>query len=152
MVGDTSITLLLFLLRLLFLVILYGFLGLLAWLVWRELKQGSRAAARMPLVPRGARLTMIAAGESGYATGRHFVLDAVTTIGRDLSNDIVIADDYASMRHARIERQEDERFWLVDVGSSNGTLLNGRAVRPNDPIPLDPGDVLTIGNVKLKME
>jgi pSer/pThr/pTyr-binding forkhead associated (FHA) protein len=76
----------------------------------------------------------------------------VTTIGRDLSNDIVVADAYASTRHARIERQGDGRFWLEDVGSSNGTLLNGQLLRPNNPVPLDSGDVISIGkNVQFKM-
>ena len=143
---------LLFALRIAFLVLLYGFLLVLAWLVWRELKRGSATGVASERgAPRGARLMVVAAGDSGYAEGRQFPLQAVTTLGRDLGNDIVIADSYASAYHARVERQSDNRFWLVDVGSSNGTLLNGQRVRPNDPMLLDPGDVISIGKVQLKV-
>lgn len=144
-------TVLLFVLRIAFMLLLYGFLLLVVWMVWRELRRGSEADVAAPQAPRGARLTVVAAGDSGYAEGRQFELQSITTIGRDLSNDIVIADDYASSRHARIERQGDGRFWLVDVGSSNGTLLNGQRIRENDTIPLDPGDVIGVGKVQLKV-
>ncbi|MBA3532518.1 MAG: FHA domain-containing protein [Ardenticatenales bacterium] len=144
-------TMMLFGLRIAFMLLLYGFLGLLAWLVWRELQQGSRAPQNVRTAPRGERLTVVAAGDSGYAEGRQFPLQSITTMGRELSSDIIIADSYASSKHARIERHSDGRFWLVDVGSSNGTLLNGQQVRANDPIPLDPGDVISIGKVQLKM-
>lgn len=145
-----STTVLLFVLRVVLLVALYLFLGTLAWLVWRDLRRGTSVAEQSG-APRGSRLTVIASGESGYAEGRQFPMRAVTTMGRDLSNDIVIADSYASTRHARVERQEDGRFWLVDLGSRNGTFLNGQQVRPNVPVPLDGGDVIKIGKVELKV-
>ena len=142
----------LFILRIVFLLILYSFLLILAWLVWRELKRGSTATpdgARTS--SRGERLTVVTSGESGYAEGHVFPLQSITTIGRELSNDIVIVDDYTSAQHARIERHGDGRFWLVDIGSSNGTRLNGQTIRPQDAIPLDPGDVVAIGKVELKV-
>lgn len=143
---------LLFILRIAFLFLLYGFLIVLAWLVWREIRRGSAVGARTARVSSGGeRLTVVAAGESGYAEGQVFPLRSVTTIGRELSNDIVIVDGYTSAQHARIERHEDGRFWLVDVGSSNGTKLNGQTIRPQDAIPLDPGDVVAIGKVELKV-
>ncbi len=141
----------LFSLRLVLIVLLYAFLALMAWLIWRELKQASAATPSASAAPRGARLTVVASGDSGYAEGQQFPLQAVTTLGRDLSNDIVIADGYASSRHARIERRDNGRFWLIDVGSSNGTLLNGQSVRPNAPAALDPGDVIAIGKVEIKV-
>lgn len=145
-------TITLFVLRIVLILLLYGFLAMLAWLIWRELRRGVTAPQRTdnPTI-RGARLTVVAAGKSGYNEGRQFGLETVTTLGRDLSNDIIVTDDYASSRHARIERQEDGRFWLVDVGSRNGTQLNGRRIGANDPMPLDPGDVISIGSVELKV-
>jgi pSer/pThr/pTyr-binding forkhead associated (FHA) protein len=151
MIWQESLSLLLFLLRILFLVLLYGFLGILAWLVWRELKQGSTIAQGAQAPAHGPGLTVVRSGDSGYGEGRVFELDTITTLGRDLSNDIVISDSYASSRHARIELQSDDRFWVVDVGSSNGTLLNGQPLRANTPVPLDRGDVLSIGTVELQM-
>jgi pSer/pThr/pTyr-binding forkhead associated (FHA) protein len=151
MIWQESLSVLLFLLRILFLVLLYGFLVTLAWLVWRELKQGSAISQGAQAPAHGPRLTVVQSGDSGYAEGRVFNLDTITTLGRDLSNEIVISDSYTSSRHARIELQSDERFWIVDLGSSNGTLLNGQSLRPNTPVPLDRGDVLSIGTVELQM-
>ena len=75
----------------------------LAWLAWRELKQGSAVSASPERgAPRGARLMVVAAGDSGYAEGRQFPLAAITTLGRDLGNDIVIAD---SVDAPEIDRQ-----------------------------------------------
>ena len=49
-----------------------------------------------------------------------------------------------SRRHARIE-QEGDRFYLTDLGSVNGTKLNGRRVPPNERMPLWNGDVIEFG-------
>ena len=51
-----------------------------------------------------------------------------TTIGRSARADICIADAFASRLHAEV-RQEGDSFWLVDLGSANGTRLNGAAGR-----------------------
>lgn len=150
--GNAEMSLLLLALRVVFLLLLYGFLGILAWLVWRDLKRGSSGTLPAQQRAGGAHLTVVASGDSGYAEGRQFELGAVTTIGRDLSNDIILGDAYASSHHARVEWHEDNRYWLVDVESSNGTMLNHRKIRPHDPYPLDPGDVISIGKVQLKME
>src|SRR5688500_10623207 len=137
-------TITLFVLRIVLILLLYGFLGILAWLIWRDLRRGVTPAVQSDApTTRGARLTVVAAGKSGYNEGRQFGLQTVTTLGRDLSRDFIVTDDYASSRHARIDRQEDGRFWLVDVGSRNGTLLNGRRILANAPMPLDPGDVIS---------
>ncbi|MCZ7574818.1 MAG: FHA domain-containing protein [Ardenticatenaceae bacterium] len=146
--------LLIFALRILFLLLLYGFLGLLVYLIWRDLKARSRPAGHeastIAQVPRGPRLTVIASGETGLPEGRQYPMGSITTLGRDLANDITIADSFASSRHARIEQREG-RFWLEDLGSTNGTHLNGAQLAPYDPVPLDPGDVISIGQTRFKV-
>ena len=47
-------------------------------------------------------------------------------LGRAASNHIVVADDRASRRHAMVQAQSHGEFWLIDLGSANGTYLNGR--------------------------
>ena len=64
------------------------------------------------------------------------------TIGREAFNDIVIYDPEASRRHAQISFQE-ERYVIEDLGSTNGTYVNGR--RLNSATPLHNGDVIEIG-------
>jgi FHA domain/SPFH domain / Band 7 family len=74
------------------------------------------------------------------------------TIGRELDNTLVVADDLCSRRHARIECRstaEGERIYqLTDVGSSNGTLLNGQRLVPNQPVRLKTDDRIKIGAVE----
>jgi len=64
------------------------------------------------------------------------------TIGREAFNDIVIHDGEASRRHAQISFQEG-RYILEDLGSTNGTYINGRRV--STPTPLHNGDVIEMG-------
>jgi len=69
-------------------------------------------------------------------------------IGRRAGNDLVLSDYGASRDHSRIER--DGGSWrLVDLGAANGTYLNGRRLAANSPEPLEPGDEIQIGRVKL---
>jgi len=63
------------------------------------------------------------------------------TIGRRAENDIVIADDFASGRHARIG-YADDGWYIEDLRSSNGTLVNGQQVARQ---ALQHGDLILIG-------
>jgi len=62
-------------------------------------------------------------------------------VGRASDSDLVIEDRFLSRRHSRIFRR-DGRLMIEDLGSRNGTLLNGGPVR--DPVPLELGDVIKI--------
>jgi len=63
-------------------------------------------------------------------------------IGRDLGNDLVVNDAEVSRRHARLVLQAGG-FVLEDMGSTNGTTVNGQ--RLLGPYILRPGDVITLG-------
>ena len=66
---------------------------------------------------------------------------------RAISPDIAIDfDDAVSHRHALIDRQPDNTFILRDIGSSNGTQLNGVELKPMVDSPLKDGDEITIGH------
>lgn len=69
------------------------------------------------------------------------------TIGRSPGNSIVIDDRLVSRRHALIHRQDMNEYWLVDLGSGNGSFVNGRRV--SLPTHLTEKDVLTFGETKL---
>lgn len=133
--------------RLALLVLLYGFVGLIAWLIWRDLAQERRPAAHTPESPH---LIVASSETDDLLEGQTFPLTPVTTLGRDLSNDVVIPDSYVSGAHARIERRND-RWWVEDLGATNATQLNGQPLRPNSSTPLDPGDVLRIGRAEFKV-
>lgn len=87
---------------------------------------------------------------SGDAGGQRFPLDQPRiTIGRTRSAHICISEVNVSRLHAVIQAQQG-RFFLLDLGSTNTTCLNGR--RLDRPVPLAPGDVITVGDVQLRYE
>lgn len=77
---------------------------------------------------------------------RTFALDGRTlVIGRSAQSDLVLADVRASRRHARLANQGGHLV-LTDLGSSNGTLVNGRSVRE---VAVGAGDEIRIGDAVL---
>ncbi len=71
----------------------------------------------------------------------------VTTLGRAASCQVVLDNDFTSRRHAQIVRR-DEVYWLRDLGSKNGTLLDGQMV--THEALLTDGAEITIGPVVLR--
>jgi pSer/pThr/pTyr-binding forkhead associated (FHA) protein len=63
-------------------------------------------------------------------------------LGRDLANEITISDPEVSRHHARFSRR-DESIFLEDLGSTNGSFLNGERI--SSPQQLRGGDVITFG-------
>ena len=78
----------------------------------------------------------------GEDAGRQTPLDGSIEIGRDASNGLVLDDDQASRRHARVSAQGDHAM-VEDLGSSNGTYLNGQPIEGDRT--LRPGDRLRVG-------
>ena len=87
------------------------------------------------------RLEVVAA--MGLEPGTEIDLSGGATLGRADSADITVDDAFASSVHARIFPRGDFMF-IEDVGSTNGTFLNGRQVRR--PEQLKPADTIRIGD------
>ena len=66
------------------------------------------------------------------------------SIGRAPGNQLVLTDEKASRKHALIHRQGEHEYWLVDLGSSNGSYLDGRRV--SQPMALRDGSAIRIGS------
>jgi len=131
-------------LRLLFLGLLYAFL----WSVVRVLLRDLRAAAREPGAALG-RLAVLSSPSGEPAVGATFNLDAVTTLGRDVNNAIVLEDDFVSTNHATLTFRG--RAWYVeDVGSTNGTFVNGTRIEGLSPLAF--GDELQLGQVRFRLD
>jgi hypothetical protein len=130
--------------RLLFLALLYLFLLRIA----RALVGDLRAAAREPGAELG-RLVVVASPGGEPAEGTSLALDAIATIGRDVNNAIVVEDPFVSAEHAILTFRG--RAWYVeDLGSTNGTFVNGSPVEA--VLPLGFGDVVQVGQVRLRLE
>ena len=131
-------------LRLIFLAMLYAFL----WLVVRALIRDLRAAAREPTRELG-RLVVVASPSGEPLAGTAFALDAITSLGRDVNNSIVLDDEFVSTTHAALTYRG--RAWYVeDLGSTNGTFVNASQVDGLAPIAF--GDEIQIGQVRLRLE
>jgi Inner membrane component of T3SS, cytoplasmic domain/zinc-ribbon domain len=99
-------------------------------------------AAVSSLAPGTALLVVV----RGPNAGARFLLDRdLVTVGRHPASDIFLDDITVSRGHVEFRREHD-RFWINDVGSLNGTYVNG--VRTERQV-LSTGDALQIGKFKL---
>jgi len=117
----------------------------------RQRKAQQRVKAPKPPRPakagRGApqRLLVTAGALAGTSIG---LADQQITIGRANDATLVLNDDYASSRHARLFPQDGQ--WIVeDLGSTNGTYLDRQKV--TQPTPVSPGVPIRIGKTVLEL-
>lgn len=86
-------------------------------------------------------------------------------VGRDDGNNIdtselvvyVNLSDYGaqlygvSRLHARLDRDKDDNFTIIDLGSTNGTLVNGTRLKPFQPHDLNEHDVIVLGKFSIEV-
>ena len=89
------------------------------------------------------RLYMIKGPLQGHAFD---LKDPVTMIGRASDNDIQLDDPSVSRKHAKIF-VKDDKFFLEDLNSQNGTLINGQAATPFEDLELRQGLSIALGNI-----
>ncbi len=103
------------------------------------------AAARPRSAPARAAAKLTA--QAGPASGQEFPLNGdELVIGRSADNPVAIPDTSVSRKHALV-RKTDSGWAVSDLGSGNGTTLNGEALA--DETPLNDGDVIVIGDTEL---
>jgi hypothetical protein len=133
-------------LRIAFIGIIYLFIFQVMRVVVRDLRQVSPVESSAPRSKYG-KLVVVEPGRSHMAPGTVFTLQAVTSLGRKPSNTIVLDDDFVSGEHSLVSWR-DNRAWLEDVASTNGTFLNDTEI--TRPVPIAEGDILGVGDVRLK--
>jgi pSer/pThr/pTyr-binding forkhead associated (FHA) protein len=138
-------------LRLLAVAVLYAFLAAVIAVIWRDLRAANGRPDRSPGEPAapGGRLRVLDGGDAPPPAGEAFTLAEHMTLGRAADNTITLPDTYASAYHARLD-QHDGEWWLTDLDSRNGTRLNDVPI--GKPVPLADGDVIGIGQMKLRLE
>jgi hypothetical protein len=112
-------------------------------------KRGTVSLQAMPpeQVASGASYAALLTFETGPFAGRIVALpDQMVTIGRAPDNDVVVGDPATSGHHGRIETRNGS-FWISDLGSTNGTLVNGEPVIEKQ---LTHGDMIAIGQNTLR--
>jgi pSer/pThr/pTyr-binding forkhead associated (FHA) protein len=118
-------------------------------------KSPTPATPRPPVHPAGAPKPVADAlayliVRSGPLKGQRFPIKVpIVNVGRADYNDVVLPDDSVSTTHAKIQRREG--IWvLVDLDSTNGTLVDGERV--SGEVPLAPGALVRIGQVQTIFE
>lgn len=133
--------LLLTLLRLIFLALVYLFV----WQVARSI------GAHLGLTPVGRRRkpgTRVVFVRSESQSGLDFTVVDALVLGRSPEADIALDDPYASEFHLRLNNR-DGRLLLTDLGSTNGTYVNGR--RATTPVDLNRGDAVQVGKTVMEV-
>lgn len=147
-----------------FLILLWIFLFTVVGVIRRDLFGGIRSKS-IVASPRGvggpvmqgappakakrgkaARQLVVTAGQ--LAGTRITLGEAPITIGRAEDSTLVITDDFASARHARLVPR-DGNWFVEDLGSTNGTYLNRGKVSGLTPVPL--GEPIRIGRTSLEL-
>lgn len=133
--------LLLTLLRLIFLALVYLFV----WQVARSISGHLGLRTQSGRRRHGTRIVMV---RSETQAGLDFNVEDAVVVGRSSEADIVIEDPYASEFHMRLAAREG-RLVLSDLGSTNGTYINGRRV--TTPVDLSRGDAIQIGKTVMEV-
>jgi pSer/pThr/pTyr-binding forkhead associated (FHA) protein len=109
-------------------------------------RRKGRPQTPAPSSPRGPSQLIVT--EGGLQGTRIGLTGAPVLIGRADDSTLVLTDDYASTRHARITLQDG--MWIVeDLGSTNGTYLGQRKL--DGPVPMEIGVPLRIGKTVLEL-
>lgn len=137
-------------LRLAFVVLLYLFLFSLVAAIRRDLARAARTSTLSEPASSAVegRLIVLAGGSSGLRSGHSFQLAPVSEIGRASGNQIRLEDELVSAHHARLRRR-DGHWFIEDLHSTNGTLLNQQPIQGEQPV--EYGDVIGFGDVRLKL-
>lgn len=141
-----------------FLAVLYLFLLVIARSAFKDLRRttapapdatGFHAAPAYSEVVRGDDGWLIVERGGGLEAGERFDLIGGISIGRSRDCDVQIEDRYASSLHARVFSRAG-RFFVEDMNSTNGTLLNGATL--NGEAELIDGDSVQIGDTVFRLE
>lgn len=148
-----------------FLILLWIFVFTVVGVIRRDLFAGARSgrivaapravgastgqpAAKPAKVKRGRAAHQLVVTAGQLAGTRITLGEAPITIGRAEDSTLVITDDYASARHARLLPREGQWF-VEDLGSTNGTYLDRAKVTGPTPVPL--GVSIRIGRTSLEL-
>jgi hypothetical protein len=135
-------------LRLALVAIIYLFVAFVVLAAGRELRRAAGIARVERPTGSLARLIVVDPGATSLTSGEALTLRPVTRLGRSDQSTILLDDTFVSNDHAVIV-QRNGGWWLADCGSTNGTAVNERPV--HGEVSLAPGDVVAIGDVRLRI-
>ncbi|WP_184348617.1 FHA domain-containing protein [Streptomyces olivoverticillatus] len=121
-------------------------------------QQGGWQQPQQPYVPQqaapahatsgGAAGTPPVYGDRSPTSFHQMAVGRVMRIGRSLDNELVVSDLQVSRHHAEFRATSDGRFEIVDLGSHNGTYVNGQPVRQQI---IGPNDIVGVGHSTFRL-
>jgi hypothetical protein len=140
-----AFTVVLWILRLGFVVCLYLFLFLVVRSLWRDLRSAVATAA-----PSVGRLIVLASPLGRPAPGASIPIDAVTSLGGDVNNTVVVEDPAVAAEHGLLTFRG--LAWYIEerADGMRPMLVNGEPVDGGAPVRF--GDEIALGRVRLRLE
>lgn len=143
--------------KIVFLALLWLFIALIANIVRRDMFGRTVRADSLRTLPadgpgggRRSRTPTRFAVTQGTQQGLSVPVEPTINLGRAADSTFHLDDDYASARHAQLVQSDALTWVLHDLGSTNGTYVNGRRV--TEPVSITVGDVIRIGKTLMRLE
>ncbi|MFJ1747032.1 FHA domain-containing protein [Streptomyces sp. NPDC088116] len=114
-------------------------------------QQGGGAPAHQGMGSGGAAGAPPVLGDRSPTTFHQFSLGRVMRIGRALENELVVSDLQVSRLHAEFTATPDGRFEIRDLGSHNGTYVNGQPIAKSGTVLLGPNDIVGVGHSTFRL-
>lgn len=109
-------------------------------------QQGAPAEQYAQKVPGGGAGAPPVYGDRSPTTFHQFAIGNVMRIGRALENELVVSDLQVSRHHAEFHSMPGGRFEIRDLGSHNGTYVNGQPIPKGGSVQLGPNDIVGVGH------
>ncbi|POX44695.1 FHA domain-containing protein [Streptomyces sp. Ru72] len=116
-------------------------------------QQPQQAAVQIPQQqsPGGGAGAPPVYGDRSPTTFHQLALGRVMRIGRALENDLVVSDLQVSRHHAEFHATPDGRFEIRDLGSHNGTFVNGMPIGKGGSALIGPNDIVGVGHSTFRL-
>ncbi|MGA5553508.1 FHA domain-containing protein [Streptomyces lavendulocolor] len=108
-------------------------------------------AQKVPGQGSGAPMAEPLHGERSPTTFHQLALGRVMRIGRALENELVVSDLQVSRHHAEFHATPDGRFEIRDLGSHNGTYVNGQPLAKSGTALIGPNDIVGVGHSTFRL-
>lgn len=131
-------------LRYIFIILIYLFIFSILRLMYLDVKSMTNRGDSLD----DAYLKVVNRLDSlNFKMQEYYVIDGDITLGRSSRNDIVIKDKFVSKNHLKII-DDNQAYFIEDLGSANGTFLNGAKIEPNEVIELQNNDKIGVGFIQ----
>ena len=119
--------------------------------VRREMALRLRSDQALPSTAAGRLSLLEVGGDPTVRTGAVWPLKPNNTLGAEVGNDVVLHDPLVSGHHARL-RWDGVGWWLEDLGSTNGTLVNGQRLVARAAQKISVGARLQFGDMVFELQ